>query len=75
MSENPYIRIINAAKRGVGVRLTAEECYYLAQDDSIVQVATRTADGEESDGGGFVVTKSGFVDTPAPSKNVRGDGE
>ncbi len=66
MAENPYIRIIKAAKRGVGVRLTAEECYYLAQDDSIVQVAARTAEGEESDGGGFVVTKAGFIDTPSP---------
>lgn len=72
MAENPYIRIIKAAKEGVGVRLTAEECYYLAQDDSIVQVAARTAVGEESNGGGFVVTKAGFVDTPSPQQNLEG---
>lgn len=62
MARNPYIRIFEAAKNGVGVRLTAEECFYLAQDDSIVQVAMIKAEGEVSDGGGYVVTREGFAD-------------
>jgi hypothetical protein len=63
MSENPYIRIMKAAKRGVGVRLTAEECHFLSYDSSIATVAALTEDGGESDGGGFVVTKRGFLAT------------
>lgn len=72
MGDNPYIRIMKAAERGVGVRITAEECRYLAQDDSIVQVAAQTIVGEQCDGGGFVVTKSGFVDTPSPQQREVG---
>ena len=63
---NPYIRIFEAAGRGVGVRLTVDECHYLAQDSSIVAVAERTKAGDESDGGGFIVTKRGFVEKPLP---------
>lgn len=60
MKLNPYVRIMQAAERGVGVRLTAEDVYYLAQDDAIVSVATNTLDGTAVDGGGYNVTKRGF---------------
>ena len=72
MSANPYIRIVRAAGRGVGVHLTADECHYLAQDSSIATVAAITDEGGESNGGGFIVTKSGFIDTPSPSTKMRG---
>lgn len=58
---NPYIRIIEAAKRGVGVKLTADEVYWMACDDAISQVAAQTAEGEECEGGAHKVTREGFV--------------
>ena len=59
---NPYIRIRDAAQKGVGVHLTADEAWYLSQDSCIATVAQITDDGETSDSGSYFVTKSGFVD-------------
>ncbi|MEZ2132738.1 MULTISPECIES: hypothetical protein [unclassified Sinorhizobium] len=57
---NPYIRIMLAADKGVGVRLSAQEVAYLAQDSAIAKVSDNTMIGLDVDGGGFFVTKSGF---------------
>jgi hypothetical protein len=44
--KTPYQRIVEASKKGVGVRLSAEECWDMAFDDAI---ATRAMlDDEES---------------------------
>lgn len=59
---NPYIRIVRAAKKGVGVRLTPEEVGYMAFDDAIVTVAENTLEGVSVDGGAFHVYKTGFHD-------------
>jgi hypothetical protein len=61
MKRNPYIRIIEAAKRGVGVKLTADEVYWMACDDAIVQVATQTDEGDECISGAYKVAREGFV--------------
>jgi hypothetical protein len=59
---NPYIRIIRAAEKKVGVRLSPEEVQYLAFDDAIASVAANTLEGVAVDGGAFHVYKHGFKD-------------
>lgn len=39
MARNVYAAIMSAAKRGVGVRLTADECHALSLDDAISTAA------------------------------------
>jgi len=60
--KNPYIRIIEAARAGRGVKLSARDCRYMQWDAAIEQVAINTAEGIEVNGGGFFVTKEGFED-------------
>jgi hypothetical protein len=48
MAINPYRRMLEAAKRGRGVRLTAEECRVLERDDAIVQRATMLDDDPDN---------------------------
>lgn len=60
MTLSPYIRIMQAAEKGAGVRLSAEDVFYMAQDSSISQVAHNVLNGIEVDGGGFIVAKDGF---------------
>lgn len=38
---SPYQRIVRAAETGVGVRLSAGECWALRLDDAIATVAAR----------------------------------
>ena len=42
-----YQRIMRAAKKGVGVRLSADEAFQLSMDDAVMQVAQ--ADDEEAE--------------------------
>lgn len=43
---NPYIRIVEAAKKGRGVVLSPLECRLMSFDDAIATVAHNTAGGE-----------------------------
>lgn len=40
VKKTPYQRIVAAAEKGVGVRLSAEECWTLRWDGAIEQVAS-----------------------------------
>jgi hypothetical protein len=57
---NPYIRIVEAAKRGIGVRLSADEVYYLAQDGAIETAASNIAAGDFVGAGHYRATFTGF---------------
>lgn len=59
---NPYIRIIEAAKRGVGVRLTAEEVFYLSQDEAIQTAASNILVGDFVGAAHYRATLTGFED-------------
>lgn len=39
---DPYVRIVWAMKRGVGITLSAQECHDMAFDDAIETVAHNT---------------------------------
>lgn len=43
----PYQRIMLASKRGVGIRLTADEVFEMSKDTAIAQLAAN--DDEEAD--------------------------
>jgi hypothetical protein len=62
---NPYVRIIEAAKRGVGVKLSAEEVHYLAQDSAIETAAFNSSQGMECGGADYRVTLAGFEEKDA----------
>lgn len=52
MSLSPYQRIMRAADKGRGVRLSAEDCRSMALDSAIVQLAENddeAADEDEDD--------------------------
>lgn len=57
---NPYVRIIEAAKRGRGVVLSAREVFYLSQDSAIETAASNTTIGEQTGTGHYRVTLEGF---------------
>lgn len=59
---NPYLRIMRAAKRGEGVRLSPQEVYFMSFDSAIAQVAQNILDGEEVGNGFYVATKEGFTE-------------
>lgn len=41
---NPWQKIMRAAERGTGLRLTADEVWRLSKDDAIEQAATQDRD-------------------------------
>lgn len=43
---NPWQKIIRAAERGTGLRLTADEIQRLSMDDAIQQAATQDRDSD-----------------------------
>lgn len=46
---SPYVRIVEAAKNGRGVRLSHDECCELAADDAIAAVAEHDLDRHRYD--------------------------
>jgi len=51
---DPYNRILEAAKAGKGVRLSAEEAHALSFDDAIVQAAWNIKEEMDSSGSSWV---------------------
>lgn len=47
LARNPYIAIMVAAQTGVGVRLSADECWDMAHDDAIATYATNCLEQDE----------------------------
>lgn len=60
---NPYLRIMRAAAKGKGVKLSAEEVWHLSHDSAIATVATNLETGEEMEAGGYRLTPEGFENT------------
>lgn len=46
---SPYQRIVRAAKRGTGVRLSPDECWQMHLDDAIATVAWRDEEDDQGD--------------------------
>ncbi|MFJ6322317.1 MULTISPECIES: hypothetical protein [unclassified Rhizobium] len=51
---SPYTRIVLAAKKGVGVRLSPDEVWEMAHDDAIATVAENIRDGSYDEDGKFI---------------------
>ena len=49
MTLSPWEKIMRAAKRGTGLRLTADEVWMLRMDSSIEQVAINEAEKREQE--------------------------
>lgn len=60
MRLNPYLRIMQGAKSGKGVHLSADEVYFMSFDSSIAQTAANLLDGSEVNGGFYTADKNGF---------------
>ena len=65
MALNPYIRILKAYEKGVGVRLSPTEVRFMRFDTSIETLAANTSAGDTVSLIGFVIDKHGIREEPA----------